>query len=164
MGSGKTTVANLLHPKLKDTAFLSLATIKRFITGFEKNHSYNVLSQEIIMLMTEKYLKNNINVMAEWAMSNKRVEAFKKLAKKHKIQIFIYQLHAPRELLVGRVTHRTKDLLTKLTNKNIKNINENFDKNYNFRIENSYTDAKVLDSKKFTPTKLVNLILKDIKN
>jgi thymidylate kinase len=164
MGSGKTTVSKLLNEKLEGTARVALADVKRFISGFEKDHNYNVVSQEIILVMVEEYLKRGISVIVEWAMKKERAEAFKEIAKKYNAQHFIYQLDAPKSLLIERVKERTGTLLDKseLPEKNIKNIEENFEKNYSFHIENKHDDVAVIDSEKLSPEQIVDHIIGEI--
>ena len=36
MGSGKTTISQILHSKLKRTAYIGLDRVKRFISDFKK--------------------------------------------------------------------------------------------------------------------------------
>ncbi len=164
MGSGKTTTSKLLNEKLEGSARVSLADVKRFISGFEKDHIYNKISQEIIVVVVEEYLKRGISVIIEWAMNKDRTESFLEIAKKYDARAFIYQLEAPRDLLIQRVKDRTATSLNMLDlpEQNIKNIEENFEKNYTFHVENRYKNANVIDSEKLTPPQIVELMIKDI--
>ena len=166
MGAGKTTVSKLLNERLEGTARIALADVKRFISGFEKDHKYNKISQEIILVIADEYLKRGISVIVEWAMKKERVETFIEIAKKYEARFFVYLLDAPRELLIQRVKNRTALLLDKseLPEQNIKNIEENFEKNYSFHVENRYKDAVVLGSEKLAPEQIVEHILGQINN
>lgn len=164
MGSGKTTVSKMLHERLEGTARVALADVKRFISGFEKDHTYNKISQEVILSMVDEYLKRGINVIVEWAMKKERGETFMEISKKHDVRCLFYQLDAPKELLLNRVKNRTTVLLNKseLADHNIENIEKNFEKNYNFHSENKYGGAIIFDSEKLSPEQIVELILKDL--
>ena len=165
MGSGKTTTSKLLNEKLQGTARIALGDVKRFISGFDKDHMYNKISQEVILVMVNEYLKRGISVIVEWAMNKKKVDSFKDIANNNKSRFIVYQLDAPRELLLQRVKERTHSLINKpeLSKRNIKNIEENFDKNYGFHIENRHDSAIVLNSQELNPKKITNLILKELK-
>ena len=164
MGSGKTTTSKLLNEKLQGTARVALSDVKRFISGFDKDHKYNKISQEIILVMVDEYLKRGISVVVEWAMKVERVEIFKEIAKKYDARCFVYQFYAPKELLINRVKERTRSLLgvPQLAENNIKNIEDNFENNYNFHKENRYRDAIVFDSEKMTPEQMANQISDDV--
>lgn len=164
MGSGKTTASKLLHVKLEGTARVALADIKRLISGFEKDHEYNKISQEVILVMVDEYLKRGINVIVEWAMKKERGEAFIEIAKKYNVRCLFYRLDAPRDLLIQRVKDRTAALLDKpeLEEYNLENIEKNFEKNYSFHVENSYKEARVIDSEKLSGEEIAQLIMKDL--
>lgn len=165
MGSGKTTLSKLLNKKLEGTARVPLDEIKKYISGTKKDHSFKKISQEMVMIMTEEYLKRGVSVIIEWAMKEVHVKDFIKIAKKNNAQCFIYQLNAPRELLVERVKERTKILLNKpkLEKKNIKNIEKHFEEHYDFHKKTKYDEAVIIDSEKLNPEQIVKLILKEIK-
>lgn len=164
MGAGKTTSSKLLNQKLEGTARVALADVKRFISGFEKDHTYNRISQEIIIVMVEEYLKRGISVIVEWAMKESVAENLIATAAKYNAQSYFFQLDAPKDLLLQRVKDRTKTLLnlSELEDKNIKNIEENFEKNYSFHIENKYKKAEVIDSTTLSVEEIVERMLEQI--
>ena len=164
MGSGKTTASKILNEKLEGTARVALADVKRFISGFEKDHAYNKISQEVIIVMTEEYIKRGISVIVEWAMRKERAETLKAIADKYNARFFMYQLDAPKELLIQRVKDRTKLMLNKpeLSEKNLENIHENFETNYAFHVEHRHTGANVLNSEKLSSEQIVEKIIKEI--
>lgn len=106
MGSGKTTIANQLHTKLPRTALLGLDRIKWFVSGFKRNKASNLMTQNVVVAMVNEYLRQGINVIVEQAFKPAQVLLFKKLAKKNKVNFFIYQLSAPRQILLGRIRER----------------------------------------------------------
>jgi predicted kinase len=164
MGSGKTRTAKLLKEKLKGVTLLSLADIKRFISNYDENHDYNVISQEVIIILAEEYLKRGINVIVEWAMKEERSHQFKNIAENYGARYFVFQLSAPKELLLDRVKERTQLLLEvdTLPDKNIQRIESNFEKNYNFHSERKPKYATVIDSEKTSTDEIVKQILQSI--
>ena len=167
MGTGKTTVSKLLNEKLEGTARVGLDNVKRFISGFEKDHKYTKITQKVIHAMVNEYLKSGVSVITEWVMRKERVEHFIKIAKKNNVRFFTYELDAPKHLLIKRIKQRHfKQIRQKSEEFPKRTINEtkkNFEKNYNFHIENRYDHTKTLDSEKLSADQIVKKILKDIK-
>lgn len=157
MGAGKTTVAKMLHPKLKRTSHIGLDRIKVFISDFKRNPSDNKISGNIVLAMTQEYLKQGINVLIEQGLRGEQIEVLKKIAKKHKADCFIYQLTAPRLLLQSRVLNRTQILGKPKISK------ARIERNYKIHLENRYIHAVVFDSEKLNPKQIANQILKEVK-
>lgn len=166
MGTGKTTVSKLLHEKLEGVALVTLSNVKKFIFDHEKDHAYNKISQEVILVMVNKYLELGISVIVEWAMRKERVKAFKEIAKENGAQFYIYQLEGSKDLLLKRVKERTRILLNKklLPKKNIANVEKHFEQHHLFHSENKYNNAIILNSEKLSATQIARKILRDIKN
>lgn len=165
MGAGKTTTSRLLNKKLEGTARVPLDEIKKYISGFRTNPACKKISREIQMIMVEAYLKRGISVIIEWAMKQEHIENFIKIAKRNKARFFIYQLNAPKHLLIKRVKERTRMLKgrSRLTKESVEKIDKKFEKNYNFHFKNRYNEAIVFDSKKLSSEQIVKNILKEIK-
>ena len=157
MGSGKTTVSQLLHKKLKRTSHIGLDRIKRYISDFKRNPKDNEISRNIVFAMTDAYLKQGINVIVEQGMRDTHINAFKKIAKKNKIKCFIYQLDAPKKLLFERVHKRTA-LLGKP-----KTSTARIERNYKIHLANKYKHMNIFNSEKLNPEQIAKLILKDLK-
>ena len=165
MGSGKTTLSKLLNKKLEGTARVPLDEIKKYISGAKKDSSNKKISQKMVMMMTEEYLKSGISVITEWAMKDVYVQEFIKIAKENNAFCFIFQLTAPKEVLIERVKERTRILLNKpkLQKKNIENIEKHFKEHYDFHLKTKYTGAVIVDSEKLNLEQIVKLVLKEIK-
>jgi thymidylate kinase len=165
MGSGKTTTARLLNSKLEGTARLERSEIKRFISNFDEEH-HNKVVQNVATVMVDEFLKNGVSVVVEWAMRSERVEAFQEIAKKYNARCFVYELDAPKDMLLKRVEERTRILLDKkeLPAENKENVQRNFEKNYSFRIDHKYQGAIVIDSSKLDSEKIADRILMDLKS
>jgi uridine kinase len=80
MGSGKTTVATILHKKLKRTAHIGLDRIKWFISDFKRIPEDNEIIRSVVVAMTKEYLKQGISVIVEQGMRKERIETLKKIA------------------------------------------------------------------------------------
>lgn len=164
MGSGKTTTSRLLKERLKGTALLSLADIKRFISNFDENHDYNRISQEIILVMADEYLKRGINIIVEWAMKEERVFQLKEIASKNNSSFHFYKLNAPKEVLIERVKNRTKEILKvdELPERNLQNLESNFEENYSFHLDNNSKEGVEVNSVEFNSHQIVEIILNDL--
>jgi deoxyadenosine/deoxycytidine kinase len=157
MGSGKTTIAQILHSKLKRTAYIGLDRVKRFISDFKKNPIDNEISRNVVLAMTSEYLKRGINVIIEQGMREDYIKLLKKIATKNKAQCFIYQLDAPKELLQKRVFERTK-----LANR--PQISKaRIERNYKIHLNSKYKHTKVFDSEKLSTEVIAKDILKEVK-
>lgn len=165
MGSGKTTTVQLLNSKLNGTAILSRSEIKKFINNFDEG-SHNKVVQNVTTVMVDEFLKNGVSVIVEWAMRSERVEAFKEMAKKYNARCFVYELDAPKDMLLKRVEERTRILLHKeeLPAENKENVRINFEKNYSFRTDHKYKGATIIDSSILNTEEIVAKILTDLKS
>ncbi len=158
MGAGKTTVAKILHTKLKRTAYLGLDRVKWYISDFKRIPRDNNISRNILLVMIKEYLRQGINVLLDQGMKKDEVEVFKKIAKKYNAKCFIYQLDAPKKLLINRIKERTK-----LLNKP-KISQARIDRNYKIHFNNRYNHITIFDSEKLNPKMIANKILKEVKN
>src|SRR3989304_5550709 len=83
MGSGKTTVAGLMHPKLKRTALVGVDRIKWFVSDFRRTKKDNAVAREALLAMCEAYLKNGIDILlAQGFVNQGGMAPFLKLAKR----------------------------------------------------------------------------------
>ncbi len=165
MGSGKTTTSKALNAKLEGTARISLADVKRFISGYEKSESYTKISQEVIKVMTEKYLELGISVVVECIMKAEGVESFAQIAKKYNAHCFAYKLTAPESLLFDRVKERTRLMMdvAELPSEKITELEGLFEPNYKFHMENPCSAAKTVDSENFNTDQIIEMISSDIR-
>ena len=158
IGAGKSSIANLLHSKLKRTAIIRLDRIKHLISDYNQSHKDLQLASDVGNAMVLIYLQNKINVIVEKAFTK---EAFlKSFIKnlKNKARIFIYQLDAPLKIRIKRVKKRPIPYDAK-KRPTLKKIRDNSSHFYEFR----YKKAKEFDTSKLSTKKIVNEILKDLK-
>ena len=156
MGSGKTTVAKILHGRLKRTAYLGLDRVKSIISDFKRNPFDNEISRNVELAMTKEYLKQGINVIVEQGMTLRHIKAFKKIAKKYNANLFIYQLDAPKKLLTERVFERAK-----LKGK-FKPSKARVERNYKIHLKNKDKGAVVFDTEKLSLQQIIKHILKEL--
>ena len=158
IGSGKSTVANLLHEKMKRTAIIRLDRIKHLLSDYNDSSEILQLAADVGEAMTKEYIKNNINVIVEKAFTREEfLKSFiKKIEKNSKV--YIYQLHAPINLRKERVKNRSipKDAKKRPTEDKIRRNTKHFQK---FR----YKNAIEFDSSKLTAKQIANKMLRDIK-
>ena len=162
IGAGKSTVAKLLHKKLKRTALLSLDRIKWLVSDFKPVRNDLQLASDIGKAMTKEYFKNKINVIVEKAFTRKEfVENFTKLKRNKKINIFVYQIETPLETAIRRVAKRAYPPYIKVKKRPSPAKIKRNHKNYSLY---KYGKATVFNSIKLNPRQIVKEILKEIKS
>ena len=159
IGSGKTTVSELLHKRLKKTALISLDKVKRLVSDYKPGHKYHNLASQVGKVMAKEYLKNGWNVIVEKAFTREKfIQEYLNFKKNKNIKVFVYQMTIPFNVAIKRVRQREKlrDKISKLSTRRI-------ERNYNHYDLYSYKKAKTFDSVKLKPQKIVKEILKDLK-
>ena len=83
---------------------------------------------------------------------------------KYNARCYLYELDAPKKLLLKRVEERTRILLNKeeLPIENKENVQKNFEKNYSFRTDHKYQDATTIDSGSLSTEEIVEKILAEL--
>lgn len=109
-GAGKTTTSKFLADKVPRMATVGIDKIKRFVSDFERGVRDNQIAREVSFVMAEKYLDLGLPVVIDHPFRLKEdVEAYEKLAKKHDIPCYKYQLCADPDTALQRVIERTKE-------------------------------------------------------
>ena len=106
MGAGKTTVAKLLHERVKNVAHIGLDRIKWLVSGFRRTKPQNNMTRAVVLSMAREYLKQGVNVVVEEGMKRNQVTAYKRLAKAMRVKFLMYKLEASKEVLFKRVATR----------------------------------------------------------
>lgn len=159
MGSGKTTIGKLLHKKLKRTARLSTDGIKFLLSDFERGERDNAITTSVLMQMYKEYVRQGINILLPQGFWKKEyIEPYIKFAKKNKLKTFIYQLEAPREVLLKRIENRPKPALAKTPVPKSRIL-----LNLKTWEKHKYQMGKNFDTTKLSPEQVVKEILKDLK-
>jgi len=150
MGSGKSTVADLLKNKLEKTAVLEIEDVRSLVTGNQDN----LLAWKVIYRMCDEYFRNDVSVLLKQTVASKEmVNKFLALAKKHKCNIAFYHLQAPRNILMQRIHKRKK---IKKAPKSL--IMNNIKKQEGIH----YTGAVLINTSKMKPDDIANLIIRDL--
>lgn len=160
MGSGKTTVGKILHSKLKRTAVISSDKIKFFISDFERGERDNAITGFVLQQMCREYAKQGINIVLPQGFWKKEyVDPYIQIAKENNLKLFIYQLEAPRDVLVERIKNRPTPSTVK-TPVPEERIKENLDTWETYR----YESEKVFNSLELSPEQIADQILEDLKD
>jgi predicted kinase len=157
MGSGKTTVATILHKKLKRTAHIGLDRIKWFISDFKRIPEDNEIIRSVVVAMTKEYLKQGISVIVEQGMRKERIETLKKIAMQNDAHFLAYQLTASKSVLFERVHQRPH-----LSNRP-KVTKARIERNYKAYLKSHKKPiATLIDVENVTAQQVANRILKDL--
>ena len=163
MGSGKSTVGQLLQKRIKEkTALISLDKLKRIVSDYKlDSHEHLSLASKAGASMTNLYLKEGISTIVEKAFIRKEfLESFINSIKT-KSRIFIYQIEVPFNVGLSRVKEREKLKEKRTLPKN--KLKEKVTRNYSNYDQFKYSKAKSFDSSKLTPRQITNTILKELK-
>lgn len=157
MGSGKTTIGKILHSKLKRTAVISSDKIKFFISDFERGERDNTITGAVLQQMCREYIKHGINIVLPQGFWKKEyIKPYIELAKENNLKLFIYQLEAPREVLIDRIKNRASQMTKPVPQ-------ERIDQNLDSWESHRYQTEKTFDTTKFNPEDIATLILDDLK-
>jgi predicted kinase len=158
MGSGKTTIGKLLHQRLRRTVRLSTDRIKFFLSDFERGERDNTITAAVLFEMCKEYVNHDINLLLPQAFWKKEyLEPYIKLADENDLKLFIYQLEAPKDVLLERVRNRPKPELAMTPVPE-----ERIQANLKTWEENRYEMGKTFNTSEFTPEEIVEKILKDV--
>ena len=157
MGAGKTTISDLLHPKLPRTAYLGMDKIKWFLSDFQRTNEDNGLVNRVMHGMAKTFLEEGCNLLIGQGFWKKEyVQPYVDLAEKMKVDLYFYHLEAPVDVLRERIKSRpdtpNKPPLT----------DERIEKNLKTWKENKYELGKTFDTTKFSPEEVVELIIQDL--
>ena len=156
IGSGKSTIVDILKTKLKRTAILEIEDIRQLISDYKQGKKEdNSLSWKIIYRMCDEYFKNGVSVLLKQTVcSQEIVNKFLRLATKSKCNIYFYHLQAPRSELLKRISKRKKarKVSKALVITNIKKHEQIH-----------YANATIIDTTKMKSSEVAIFILNDLK-
>lgn len=156
MGSGKTTLADLLHDEIANTAHFGADHIKWLVSDFKNVPSHTQIAKNMVPIMAEGYLKQNINLILEQAFSAEEIKALEAIAQKHGAQFHVYGLDTEREILNERIAERTKK--AGKPEVSMDHINKSYDE---YKL-NQYQDGTTFDSNKLPIRDMADWVLKDL--
>jgi predicted ABC-type ATPase len=97
MGSGKTTLADLLHDEIADTAHFGADHVKWLVSDFRNVPSHAQVAKNMVPTMAEGYLKQGINLILEQSFTEKEIKELEEIAKKYNAKFLVYRLDAERD-------------------------------------------------------------------
>lgn len=156
MGSGKTTLVDLLHDEIADTAHFGVDHIKRLVSDFRNVPSHIQVAKNMLPTMADGYLKQGINCILEQAFTDMEINELEEVAKRYNAKFFVYRLDAQREVLNSRIVERTQRLGKPEVSK------EHIDKSYEEYHQNIYNGGTLFDSEKMSIREIADRILKDL--
>ncbi|MCB9798548.1 ATP-binding protein [Candidatus Nomurabacteria bacterium] len=155
-GAGKTTTTKLLLEKLPRTAHVGMDVIKRLVSDFERGVRDNDIARAVTFAMAEKYLQLGLSVIVEQPFrTEKMVQEYEQLAKKHHINCHKYQIHADPKVAFERVVDRTKRNGGDLTK-------ERAEKNISLFQSKKHLGFFMIDTTSTKPVKVATMILDQI--
>lgn len=161
IGSGKSTVAGLLYKALLHTVFLSVDKIKWLNSSFSRfNEADQIMADKVILGMCKEYLKAGLSVVIERSFRRKSmIQPYLNLSRRLKLPLLVYELTAPKSILISRIRHRTYVCPGK-KNPPLWRIMTNI----NAYPHELYAPVRLkLDSLSLSARQIANHILKDIK-
>ena len=161
MGSGKSTVGELLSKKLKRTALINEDKIKWFISDFKRSKRDNAIIRSVLIEMAREFSKKSINLIIAQGFSktHRPVTPFAKIAKQNKSKIFMYHLDAPKEILLERIKNRKKSKIIRAPI-----AKSRIHRNIRIWKKNRYTNGVEFNVDKMSARSVLNKIIKDLKS
>ncbi len=156
MGSGKTTLADLLHDEIADTAHFGADHIKRLVSDFRNVPSHTQIAKNIVPTMAEGYLKQGINLILEQAFTADEIKSLEQIARQYGAQFHVYGLDADRTILNERIAERTERL------KKPEVTAEHIDRSYSDYKQEKYEGGVTFDSSKISIREMADKILNDL--
>lgn len=160
MGSGKSTVGEILVKKLKRTALINEDKIKWFISDFRRCKRDNSIVRAVLIQMCKEYLKQGISlIIAQGFLRGIRpLSPFVAMAKKNKAKFVIYHFDAPKHVLLQRIKERQKSR----TNVRKPIAKSRIHRNIRRWKANRYAIGKEFETEKISADKIAINILKEI--
>ena len=156
MGVGKTAVADVLHGEIENMAHFGVDHIKWLISDGKTNPERKRVSEHMVKIMTNEYLKLGTSVLVEQAFTKREIDDLRNIAKENKVRFLIYKLEADKETAQKRVMERTRTLRKPVIP--INHIEVSFN-NYN---ENKSTDGTLINTEEMTMREIADQILNDL--
>ncbi len=157
MGSGKSTIASILHSQLPRTALLGTDKIKDVISDFNKSDEDYYLATTIMLAMARIFLENKFSLLIPQAFLKKEyADPFIKIAEEFNVKLHFYHLHAPEDELRARIIQRAHDKNVSLP------TDDKIKKNFNKWRDNHYEYGKKIDISDQSSLEVADLILREL--
>lgn len=160
MGSGKTTISNIIHKRIKKMVYLGTDKIKWLQSDFKRKDNEISISLEVIFSMMKAYLKNGMNILLVENFINKKArDKVISLSEKNNVRLFIYNLTASKRTLLIRLHKRGKEH----EKKGLPPISKSFIlRNLELHSKNKEISAKTINTSERTSEEIATAILKEV--
>jgi guanylate kinase len=152
INSGKTTVAKILWEKIPNTAHIEIDKIREFIDWMENKPSWEI-SFSTALSVAKEFLKNNLNVIITYHISNKGYQQIKECLEPIDKDVFAFTFLPP---LNKTLTNRGA---RELNMWEIKRIKETYEKE-----NHKVTFGETIDNSSQTPQETAEYIFNKVKN
>lgn len=156
MGSGKTTLADLPHDEIADTAHLGADHVKWLVSDFKNVPSHTQVAKNMVPVMAEGYLKQGINLILEQAFTTEEIKSLERIAEQYGAQFYLYRLDTDRTILNERIVERTQRLGKPEVS------TEHIDSSYSEYKQNMHEGGRLFDSNKVSIREMADSILQDL--
>lgn len=156
-GAGKSTITELLRFKIQPSVVLGADRLRFHITDFkgEKKKEYFDLTRDIMMGMVADYLDRGFNVIIDDQLKKQHVLQLKEIALNKKASFFSYEIYAPRDIIMDRLTSREATT-------DYRKPNQDFlDWQYNDYEENKFADSVRFDTTTISAEEILESILRE---
>ncbi len=161
MGSGKSTTADHLRYLIPGSVVLGICRLKWLVSGFVCTKKEYKIAGEVIMAMADCYLKHGKTLIIEQCFREKRLmKPYVDLSAKKKIPLAIYELQAPKSILLARIKQRPKPKL-KINRLPWRKILDNIAA---YPHSAFFPVRQEFDTSRLSTRKICNWIIKDISN
>ena len=154
-GAGKSTASAILKEKMENTVFIGLDMIRNLITKSKATDDFNTIAFDAIFSITDSFLSNGINVVIDSGITKERDKKLKDIALKYDVDIFMFYLSAPKEVLWERIQKRGEER-KRMPNR------ERFDYTHGMQQAKDFSDFIEIDTTKLNPEDITELILSKI--
>lgn len=154
-GAGKSTVSAILKEKMENTVFVGLDMIRNLVTKSKATDDFNAIAFDVIFSVTDSFLSNDVNIVIDSGITKERDKKLKDIVIKHNADIYMFYLSAPKEVLWERIQKRGEER-NRMPNR------ERFDYTYSMQQAKDFSEFTEIDTTKFNPEQITDLILSKI--
>lgn len=100
-GVGKSTIASLLHSKIKNSADIDIDLLKRMIS-LDSSDARTKIAHSIAQSFLKELISNNFNIIVEEIFRDEQYDEIIEILKDSHYNYFTFFLTAPPEILIQR--------------------------------------------------------------
>lgn len=156
-GAGKSTTAELLNDKIETSVYLSLDKERRSLSNQEgTRQEKNNRAFEVLLQKSAEAIGAHKHVIIDCGLVAKRKPSIEKIAKENSVSLYKFLLRAPYDIQLERVRGRD-------TSKGQETDEQRFDEVHNSIHDKSFEGFTIIETDKYSPEEVVDLILKTVK-